>query len=109
MLNLAAALPTALGAASGAEKLPLIPHIPELIFGFVMLGVVYDVAATRVLEVPAPVDYVTWTEQVAGFSQRDDLGTTPKVLIHTGKFSAATQAGFAAAGWKLEAAAYPEK
>ncbi len=67
------------------------------------------VAATGVLEVPAPVDFVTWTEQVAGFSQRDDLGTTPKVLIHTGKFSPATQAGFAAAGWKLEAAAYPEK
>ena len=49
MLNLAAALPTALGAASGAEKLPLIPHIPELIFGFVMLGVVYAVVAKKVV------------------------------------------------------------
>lgn len=67
------------------------------------------VTAAGVLEVPAPVDHVTWTEQVAGFAQRDDLGSTPKVLIHTGKFSPATEAGFAAAGWKTEAIAYPEK
>lgn len=65
--------------------------------------------ASGVLEVPAPVDHVTWTEQVAGFAQRDDLGAAPKVLIHTGKFSEATQAGFTAAGWKLEALPYAAK
>lgn len=67
------------------------------------------VTATGVLEVPAPVDHVTWTEQVAGFAQRDDLGQTPRVLIHTGKVSPATQTGFTAAGWKLEAIPYPDK
>jgi len=59
------------------------------------------------LEVPAPVDHVTWTEQVAGFAQRDDLGTSAKTLIHTGRLSEATKAGFTAAGWTTTAVAYP--
>jgi hypothetical protein len=63
--------------------------------------------ATGTLEVPAPVDHVTWTEQVAMFSQRDDLGTAPKVLVHTGKLSPATTAGFTAAGWTCVAVTYP--
>lgn len=65
--------------------------------------------AAGALEVPAPVDHVTWTAQVAGFVQRDDLGTAPKTLVHTGKLSAATQAGLAAAGWKSIAAGYPAR
>jgi hypothetical protein len=63
--------------------------------------------ATGVLEVPAPVDHVTWTEQVATFASRDDLGTAPKSLIHTGKLSPATAAGFAAAGWQTVSVPYP--
>ncbi len=59
------------------------------------------ITATGNLEVPAPIDHVTWTEQVAGFARRDDLGTAPKVLVHTGKLSPATTAGFTAAGWKI--------
>lgn len=61
------------------------------------------------LEVPAPVDHVTWTEQVAAFVQRDDLGTAPRTLVHTGKLSAATQAGLTAAGWKTVATGYPSR
>lgn len=53
------------------------------------------------LHVPAPVDYVTWSEQVAGFSQRDDLGRAPRVLLHTGKITPAAAEGFKAAGWSL--------
>lgn len=52
------------------------------------------------LHVPAPVDYVTWTEEVAQFARRDDLGTAPKVLLHTGKLSQGAAAGLAAAGWR---------
>ncbi len=63
--------------------------------------------ATGTLEVPAPVDHVTWTEQVATFAQRDDLGTAPRILIHTGQLSPAATAGFTAAGWKTVAATYP--
>lgn len=65
--------------------------------------------AAGTLEVPAPVDHVTWTEQVAGFATRDDLGAAPKVLVHTGKLSPATSAGFTAAGWTMAPAAYPAR
>ena len=65
------------------------------------------VTATGEMQVPAPVDYVTWTEQVAGFAQRDDLGTAPKVLVHTGRLSEAAAAGFKAAGWQTIAIGYP--
>ncbi len=59
------------------------------------------------LEVPAPVDHVTWTDQVAAFATRDDLGASPRLLVHTGKFSAATSAGFTSAGWTTQAIPYP--
>jgi hypothetical protein len=52
---------------------------------------------------------VTWTEQVAGFGKRDDLGTAPKVLIHTGRLSPATSAGLTAAGWKITPVPYPTR
>ena len=61
------------------------------------------------LQVPAPVDYVTWTEEVAGFATRDDLGTAPKVLVHTGTLSPAAAAGLAAADWKALAVPYPAR
>jgi len=65
------------------------------------------ITATGELHVPAPVDHVTWTDQVAGFARRDDLGTAPKVLIHTGRMSSAANAGLMAAGWKSIGVAYP--
>jgi len=33
-------------------------------------------------------------------TRRDDLGPAPKVLVHTGRLSAASAAGLTAAGWK---------
>jgi hypothetical protein len=65
--------------------------------------------ASGELHVPAPVDHVTWTDQVAGFAQRDDLGDAPKVLIHTGRMSPAATAGLMAAGWKSVGVAYPAR
>lgn len=65
------------------------------------------VTATGTLEVLAPVDHVTWTEQVATFASRDDLAASAKALFHTGAFSPAASAGFTAAGWTLTALPYP--
>ncbi|MGC4014133.1 MAG: hypothetical protein QM755_06375 [Luteolibacter sp.] len=64
---------------------------------------------TGELHVPAPVDQVTWTEEVANFAQRDDLGEAPKVLLHTGRMSGAATAGISAAGWKSINVAYPSR
>lgn len=63
--------------------------------------------AAGALEVPAPVDHVTWTAQVADFATRDDLGSQPKTLVHTGRLSPAATAGFTAAGWRIETIPYP--
>ena len=63
--------------------------------------------AAGTLEVPAPVDHVSWTEQVAGFAGRDDLGAAPRTLVHTGTLTDAATAGFSAAGWRIEAIPYP--
>lgn len=49
MLNLVATVPAVIVTAAGAEKPPLIPHIPELIFGFVMVGIVYLVVSKKVV------------------------------------------------------------
>lgn len=64
------------------------------------------ITSTGTLEIPAPVDQVTWTEEVAHVANRDDLGTLPKVLVHTGKLSQAATAGFMGAGWKLVGVEY---
>ena len=61
------------------------------------------------MQVAAPVDYVTWTEEVARFAQRDDLGSEPKVLVHTGNLSPAASTGITAAGWKTVKVPYPSK
>lgn len=63
--------------------------------------------ASGTLEVPAPVDFVSWTDEVSAAARRDDLAPLPKTLVHTGTLSPAATAGFAAAHWKLEAVPYP--
>jgi hypothetical protein len=63
--------------------------------------------ADGTMEIPAPMDHVTWTEQVATFATRDDLKPTAKRLIHTGHLSEPARNGLAAAGWKVESISYP--
>jgi hypothetical protein len=67
------------------------------------------ITATGELHVPAPVDHVTWTDEVAGFAQRNDLGTAPKVLLHTGRMSPTASGGLIAAGWTIVGVAYPSR
>lgn len=66
-------------------------------------------AITRegIFEVPAPVDHVSWTEPVAAFAQRDDIGNIRKALLHTGSMTAAAHAGFVTASWELRPVPYP--
>lgn len=63
-------------------------------------------SAAGILEVPAPVDHVTWTEQVSAFARRDDLGGAPRVLVHTGSISPSALTGLANSGWKTIAMPY---
>lgn len=53
------------------------------------------------VEIPAPVDYVVWTEEVAAFATRDDLAAFRRRLILQGNLSAETASQLAAAGWEV--------
>jgi len=53
------------------------------------------------LEVPAVVDYVSWTGEVADFARRDDLLTLNPTLILTGEATDMAIIGLKEAGWKL--------
>jgi hypothetical protein len=51
--------------------------------------------------VPAPVDYVSWTERVARFADRDDLKAAERSIWLRGKMSPRARQEFEARGWKV--------
>src|SRR5262249_45390195 len=51
--------------------------------------------------VPAPVDYVSWTQRVARFANRDDLKAPERSILLTGKMSPRARQEFQALGWKV--------
>ena len=50
---------------------------------------------------PAPVDYVSWTERIGGFAQRPDLKAARHGIWLTGRISDIAERGFLGLGWKL--------
>lgn len=55
--------------------------------------------ASGALYIPAPVDYLSWTEEVADFAGRDDLLGRKPVLLLTGDASPRARAELAQLGW----------
>jgi hypothetical protein len=53
------------------------------------------------LIMPAGLDYVSWTAEVADFAQREEL-KAPKSILLYGKFSPAAKKGFTKLGWELQ-------
>jgi hypothetical protein len=53
------------------------------------------------VEVPAPVDYVVWTEPVRAFAERKDLKGTRRDILVTGLASERAREGLQAAGWAV--------
>ena len=54
------------------------------------------------IEVPAPVDYVVWTEQVRAFADREDMRATRHNVLITGLASAQAREGLKATGWAMQ-------
>lgn len=54
------------------------------------------------LVVPAPLDHLSWTPEVAEFASRDDLVGRNPALLHTGTLSASAQRGLQSSGWSME-------
>jgi hypothetical protein len=53
------------------------------------------------IDVPAPVDYVVWTEPVKAFAERKDLTGVQRTVLVTGLASPQAAAGLAASGWNV--------
>jgi hypothetical protein len=54
------------------------------------------------MEVPAPVDYVVWTEPVRAFAERKNLKGAQRTILVTGFASSRAHEGLQAAGWAVE-------
>ncbi len=54
------------------------------------------------VEVPAPVDYVVWTEPVKAFAQQKFAGRAQRTVLVTGLASARAREGLQATGWTIK-------
>ena len=54
------------------------------------------------MEVPAPVDYVVWTEPVKAFAERKDLKGTGRNILVTGLESPRARDGLQTTGWAVQ-------
>jgi hypothetical protein len=52
--------------------------------------------------VPAPVDYVAWTQRVAEFARRADLKASQRSMWLTGQLSSRARHEFTTAGWSVD-------
>jgi hypothetical protein len=54
------------------------------------------------IAVPAPVDYVVWTEPVRAFAERQNLKGAQRNILVTGLASERTREGLQATGWAVQ-------
>lgn len=59
--------------------------------------------------VPAPIDYVPWTEPVATFARRPDLKAKSRTVWLTGKLSPQSKREFEALGWTVREGSSPAR
>jgi hypothetical protein len=57
--------------------------------------------ADGAVEIPAPIDYVLWTPEVAEFANREDIARFQRRLILQGTLSQETARELAATGWQV--------
>ena len=70
-------------------------------------GTVVGITADNAVVVPAPVDYMSWTERVGAFAARSDLRAARRGIWLSGRMSGAAQQGFAAQGWTFHDVTLP--
>ena len=70
-------------------------------------GTVVGITPDGAVVVPAPVDYLSWTDRVGAFAARADLRAARRGIWLTGRMSGAAQQGFAARGWTFHDVTLP--
>lgn len=64
-------------------------------------GTVIGMTSGGEVVVPAPADYVSWTERIGRFAQRPDLKAAKRGIWLTGKISETAERGFIGQGWRI--------
>jgi hypothetical protein len=70
-------------------------------------GTVIGIARHGAIIIPAPVDYVSWTPEIARLAARPDLKASLQIVRLTGKMSTAARQGFTSLGWYISDASSP--
>lgn len=70
--------------------------------GLVARRTVVGVAPGGALVFPAPVDYISWTDQIARLAARSDLRAPKRGIWLTGRMSALAQRGLSELGWTVQ-------
>jgi hypothetical protein len=65
-------------------------------------GTVIGIAPAGHLVVPAPADYISWTDRIGSFAERPDLKTASRAIWLTGRMSGAAHKGFTRLGWTVQ-------
>ena len=65
-------------------------------------GTVIGITSGGAIVVPAPVDYLSWTERIGHFTERSDVKAKQHSIWLTGKMSGLAQRGFTRLGWTLQ-------
>ena len=58
--------------------------------------------------VPAPVDYLSWTQRISNFAHRSDLKAKDRSVWLTGQMSPRAKQQFAALGWTVHERVSPQ-
>jgi hypothetical protein len=93
--------------AAGVHLLNLLNVTERPISKVTGQGTVIGITSSRTVVVPAPVDYVSWTERIGRFAQRPDLKAAKRGVWLTGKISTPAERGFIGLGWQLYEASLP--
>lgn len=64
-------------------------------------GTVIGIGPNGGIIIPAPVDYISWTERIGNFAKRPDLRARQRNIWLSGKMSGAAQRGFTELNWTL--------
>jgi hypothetical protein len=87
-----------------AESLQMLAHYHKAITPIKTIsgsGPVVGRDAKGAVVVPAPVDYVAWTQRVGEFARRSDLKAQQRGVWLTGELSPRARREFEAAGWAM--------
>jgi len=71
-------------------------------------GTVIGITPAGHLVVPAPADYISWTDRIGSFAERPDLKTAPRAIWLTGRMSGAAHKGFTRLGWTVQEVPQPQ-